>query len=350
MAEKTNKKNEMPVFMWLMVPFIFFMNVLVFGSCMFGSAGSFIKSLLFTGIYISISNLFFEIVVRAYKKRFPLVTDLFKRVIYILPVFYLLNCLFVPGLFYIYNHLEIVECPTQPGMVYWTIIYSCCFSTIFTFLNIGLANWEAWKASINETEKIKNVYQRSKVLGLKGQLNPHFLFNCFNTLSGLIQENEAKAEIFLDEMTKVHRYLLRSDDELLVPLEEEIKFAQSYMYLAKERFSDAISSAVNIDKSALQKKLPPLSMQVILEHIIYTNALSKNDPVTINIASHAGDGLTVTHTLHKKTVLQNLDVDDGLDNLVSKYKMLKGGEIKIDENGNSRTLLLPLFDKKENTI
>ena len=53
--------------------------------------------------------------------------------------------------------------------------------------------------------------------------------------------NEEKAEKFLDEMTKVHRYLLRSDDDMLVPAEDELKFAESYLYLIKERFGNAVS-------------------------------------------------------------------------------------------------------------
>ena len=129
-------------------------------------------------------------------------------------------------------------------MLPWAIVYACIMSTIITFINEGVANWEAWKSSMTETERLKNVYQRSKVLGLKGQINPHFLFNCFNTLSGLIQEDETKAEIFLDEMTKVHRYILRSDDQLLVSLETELKFAKSYLYLARERFGDAIQTTI----------------------------------------------------------------------------------------------------------
>ena len=75
-------------------------------------------------------------------------------------------------------------------MVWWGILYGCIMSTAITFINEGMANFEVWKSSLNETEKLKNMYQRSKLLGLKGQINPHFLFNCFNTLSGLIQEDE----------------------------------------------------------------------------------------------------------------------------------------------------------------
>jgi LytS/YehU family sensor histidine kinase len=286
-------------------------------------------------------------VARIVLKKYPRAIDMFKRIVYLLPAFYLLNCLVIPGLFYIYQDMHIVDCPARSKMIFWATVYGCCCSTMVTFFNLGVANWKAWKDSITETEKLRNVYQRSKILGLKGQINPHFLFNCFNTLSGLIQEDEMKAENFLNEMTKVHRYLLRSDDELLVTLEEEIKFAESYLYLAKERFGGAIRSTVNINPVMLQKKVPPLSMQVILENIIYTNALSKTDPIEISINADAGDRLSIINTVHKKTVLQNLNIDDGLDNLMNKYKMLQQGKISIVETGKTRKLILPLFEKRE---
>lgn len=232
-------------------------------------------------------------------------------------------------------------------MLMWSVIYGCLMSTIITLINEGVANWEVWKASITENEKLKNAYQRSKVLGLRGQLNPHFLFNCFNTLSGLIQEDETKAEKFLNEMTKVHRYLLRSDDELLVTLETEIRFAESYLYLAGERFGGAIQSSIEIKEENLIKYLPPLSLQVILENIIYTNALSKANPVNIYITTNSKNKLAIVNSVHEKTVVQNYFVDDGLDNLLNKYRMLNAGEITIKETGNVRTILLPLFNNNE---
>jgi two-component system, LytTR family, sensor kinase len=334
----------------IMVTFVFFLNVIIFGTCIFDSIGLFAKIFFFTGLYIFVTNFLFDMVARIFLKKYPRAIDMFKRIVYLLPAFYLLNCFVIPGLFYIYQYLNIVDCPTRFNMIFWAIVYGCCASTMVTFFNLGVANWKAWKISIAETEKLNNAYQRSKVLGLKEQINPHFLFNCFNTLSGLIQEDEIKAEKFLDEMTKVHRYLLRSDDELRVPLEEEIKFAESYLYLAKERFGGALRSIIQIDPVSLQKTIPPLSMQVILENIIYTNALSKNEPLTINITSNAEDKLSVVNSVHKKTVLQNLSIDDGLDNLVNKYKMLQEGEISIVETGKTRTLILPLFEKREDLL
>lgn len=347
MALKRYSKKEPLVFVWVMTPYIIGLNLLVFGTCIFNAAVLFGKSFLYTGFFMMMIYFVFGLVATFIQKKFAGAGNMFKRIAFMLPAFYVMNVFAIAGLFYLYNQLPLVSCSTRPGMLIWSIIYACIMSTFITFINEGVANWEAWKASLTETEKLKNVYQRSKVLGLKGQINPHFLFNCFNTLSGLIQDDETKAEIFLDEMTKVHRYLLRSDDELLISLDNEIKFAESYLYLAKERFGEAIQFTINIDTRALEKKLPPLSMQVILENIIYTNALSKSNPLTINISSYNSNELSVVNSIHEKTVVQNYNIDDGLDNLLNKYKMLDAGDITITEQNNKRMLLLPLFNKNE---
>ena len=337
MALKRYSKKEPLVFVWVMMPYIVFLNILVFGYCIFGSLLLFIKSFFYTGIFMFVIYFFFGLVATIIQKRFSSASEMFKRIVVMLPVFYLMNGIAISILFYLHNKLQLLSCQIKPAMLVWSIIYACIMSTIITLINEGVANWEAWKTSLTETEKLKNVYQRSRVLGLKGQINPHFLFNCFNTLSGLIQEDEKKAEKFLDEMTKVHRYLLRSDDELLVSLEMEIKFAESYLYLAKERFANALQYSIIIDSIAFQKKLPPLSMQVILENIIYTNALHKNDPLIIQITAGSENNLLVVNSVHEKTVVQNYNVDDGLDNLMNKYKMLNTRNISINEADNKKT-------------
>lgn len=348
MALKRYSKKEPLIFVWVMIPCIAGMNMLVFGSCIFSSFGSFARALLCSGIYFSIIYFFFGLVATLIKRRFPSTGHLFKRMAIMLPLFYVMNIMAVSGLFFMYDKLPLVNCIANTDMLLWVVLYGCAMSTLITFINEAVANWEAWKTSLTETEKLKQLYQRSRVLGLKGQINPHFLFNCFNTLSGLIHENEEKAEQFLDEMTKVHRYLLRSDDELLVSLDAELKFAGSYLYLARERFGDAVKTVIDVPEHSLEKTLPPLSLHVILENIIYTNALEKTNPLTITITTEPGGRLSVTNTLHEKTVAQPYDAsDDGFNNLLDKYKMLNAGEIEISVHDHKRTLLLPLFGKKE---
>lgn len=344
MPIKRYSSKEPVVFVWIIVPYIVFMNLLIFGTCIFGSVGFFIKSFFTSAVYFFVIYAIFGYLAVVIKNRNPGAGDLFKRVRLMLPFFYLMNIGAVYGAFYIFTHVITLGCVPLIGMVWWTILYGCIMSTVITFINEGMANWENWKNSLSESEKLKNAYQRSKLLGLKGQINPHFLFNCFNTLSGLIQENEEEAEKFLDEMTKVHRYLLRSDDEYLVPLGEEMKFASSYLYLTKARFGNSIVANVDVPKTLFNKLMPPLSMQVILENIIYTNALSKKEPLHISITGDHHERLIITHSLHEKIIVQNLSLDEGLDNLITKYRLMNVLEVEVTETEKQRIISLPLFE------
>lgn len=349
MALLKYSKNEPRVLAFIMGPYVLLLNLLVFGGCIFGSWPLFLKTLSVSAAYLFIVYFVFGLVAIFIRNRLPAASDLFRRIGVMLPVFYVLNIGAITGLYGLYNYLQLVDCVPRSNLLLWAIVYACIMSTVITFINEAMANWEAWKASITETEELKNAYQRSRLLGLKGQINPHFLFNCFNTLSGLIQEDEEKAEKFLDEMTKVHRYLLRSDDDLLVPVSDEIRFAQSYLYLIRERFGTAIESSINITDAAKNKRIPPLSMQVVLENIIYTNAISKKDPLHIEVSCNSDKELRIRHSLHEKIIVQNLDMDEGLDNLLNKYRMIHPTGISIHENVKERVIVLPLLEEKEVT-
>lgn len=343
MPIKRYSSKEPIVFLWIITPYIFFMNLLLFGNCVLGSFWTILKAFGACALYFFIIYGVFGSFAVLIKNSYPAAGDLFRRIRLMLPGFYLMNVGAIYGACYVFTHLVHLGCTPRPEYIWWTILYACIMSTLITFINEGMANWESWKNSLSESEKLKNAYQRSKLFGLKGQINPHFLFNCFNTLSGLIQEDEAGAETFLDEMTKVHRYLLRGDDEYLVALREELKFADSYLYLTKARFGQAIDAIVEVPKEVMNLQLPPLSLQVILENIIYTNALSKREPLTIHIKTQADSHLSITHSVHEKIIVQHYNQDEGLDNLIIKYRLLGNREVIITEAPDHREILLPLF-------
>ena len=273
-------RREPLVFLWVMLPYTIGMDLILFGSCLFRPFTQFLLASLYSLIYFFFAYFTFGLVAARIRKMYPAAGDLFKRISIMLPIFYVMNIIVIYGVILVYANVHLLNCPVKFSMAWWAVLYACIMSTGITFLNEGVANLEIWKASLSETEKLRNMYQRSRVLGLKGQINPHFLFNCFNTLSGLIDEDEEQAEKFLDEMTKVHRYLLRKDDETLVPLYDEMKFAASYLYLIKQRFGNGIELNIAPHYDGESATLPPLSMQVVLENIIYTNAINKAAVVT----------------------------------------------------------------------
>lgn len=331
-----------------MFPYIFFMNLLIFGICILSNWTGFLYTFLISGLYFVLVYGVFGYVAVVIQRRFPSASDLFLRVSYMLPVFYGMNILAIYGVFQLYSNLKLLNCLPVENHIWWTILYACIMSTVITFINEGLANWEKWKNSLSEKERLKNAYRRTKLLGLKGQINPHFLFNCFNTLSGLIVVDEEKAEQFLDDMTLVHRYLLRNDDDYLVELRDELRFAKAYLRLTCARFGESVQCSFSISDDKFNQRIPPLSMHVLLENIIYTNAMSKDHPIVLKIQT-IGQVLIIHHNIRPKTIVQNLNLHEGLDNLKENFQLLHGQEMKIVENSNWREITLPMFEPKSQT-
>ena len=339
--------REPLVFLWVMVPYVFFMNWLLFGSCNFSSLKVFSGAFGLSIVYFSLIYFFFGIVAVLIKKRFPGDGEFFQRIGLMLPVFYLMNIVMIQGVYLFYENTSLISCTPQRSIAWWLSGFACLCSTIITFINEAMAGWEKWKASVTETSRLQNTYQKSRLLVLKRQINPHFLFNCFNTLSSLISEDSMEAEKFLDELTRVYRYLLKGDNEQLVTLAEELQFIKSYLYLNQTRFGNALQVTISVAAADMEQQLPPLSLQVILENIIYQNAFSKTEPLFATIYSNNKNGLVVENNLQPKQTIHPVDHEEGLDNLVNKYQLLNQLRVEILETKTERKIILPLLKSGE---
>jgi sensor histidine kinase YesM len=346
MASKRYSDKELQVFVWVILPYITGMNSILFEQCVFTGFKSFIVPFFLSAAYLFAVYFIFGLVAVLIQRRFPASHDLFRRIGVMLPVFYLMNVLLVTGIYDFYRLIRAVDCTPISANFWGAVAFGCLASTVITFLNEGIVNWDKWKASVTETEQLKNAYQKTRLLGLKGQINPHFLFNCFNSLSSLINEDEGKAVRFLDEMTKVHRYMLRGADDQLVSLDDELKFANSYLFLTNVRFGEAIKAAIEVGGNIGEKFLPPLSLQVILENIIYTNTASKSSPLSLSITA-AEDGLVIRNTVRTRDRVEATGLEEGLDNLITKYRLLHVSAIRVEETSGERKIFLPLMSSKE---
>lgn len=178
--------------------------------------------------------------------------------------------------------------------------------------------------------------------GLKQKVNPHFLFNCFNTLSSLISEDKDRAEQFLDELSKVYRYLLKNNEDGLSSLESELKFIQSYFQLLKTRHGDSVSMRIEVDKQYNLYLLPSLSLQMLVENSVKHNAHSKSRPLQIEIFTTVGNKLVVNNNLQRRTISAPSN-KVGLENIRAKYELLHLTGFTIMEDVKNFTVILPLI-------
>lgn len=173
------------------------------------------------------------------------------------------------------------------------------------------------KAEILERENVDMRFQM-----LKKQLDPHFLFNSLNILSSLISKDKRKAQEFIDAFVSMYRYTLEVIEEPAVKVDQEIKFAQDYIFLQKLRFENAITTKLTVDEKVLNQFIPQLALQILLENTFKHNIATKKIPLHIRISGDALlNQLIVSNNMQpKKRLKYNPGV--GLENLKNRYKLI----------------------------
>ena len=200
---------------------------------------------------------------------------------------------------------------------------------------------ESNRARIKAEELEKELYNiRYEVL--KNQINPHFMFNSLNVLSGLIEKDAVKAQQFIDEFAHIYRYVLETIEKLVVPLGDELKFVKSYIFLQQIRYGEAIRLTVNVDAGLLSKVMPPLSLQLVLENAIKHNVVSISQPLVIEIF-YDRDRLLVKNNIQAK-VSSGVSTGLGQKNLVKRYLMISDEVPEFSMTDNHYIVKLPLIN------
>jgi len=245
-------------------------------------------------------------------------------------------------IFLLFDKLSILGYSLTTADLQAGLIVGFCVNLIFETLFEADYALNRYKQSVEEKNTLQKIAQQDEFDALKNQVKPHFLFNCFNTLSSLISEDKERADEFLNELSKVYRYLLTKNEDGLSTVESEIKFIHSYYQLLETRHGDALKLHIAIDKKYEGYLMPSLALQLLVENVVKHNVMYKNDPLMIEIFTTAGNKLVVNNNLRRRPAkVQSARV--GLENIKAKYALLKQPGFQIMENEKSFTVILPLI-------
>jgi two-component system LytT family sensor kinase len=208
-----------------------------------------------------------------------------------------------------------------------------------------------WKSSVKQESTKQEIVAKTetaKFESLKNQLDPHFLFNSLNVLTSLIGENPKQAERFTTKLSKVYRYVLEQRNKDLVPIEEELKFAKTYMELLGMRFEEAVQFNIPDAISNNELKIVPLSLQLLLENAVKHNVVSTSKPLTINIYEE-GRYLIIANNVNPKQAIGK-STKVGLQNIADRYGLITDKVVKIENNNKLFRVSLPLLIKMNNMM
>ncbi|MHB1277694.1 MAG: sensor histidine kinase [Bacteroidia bacterium] len=195
---------------------------------------------------------------------------------------------------------------------------------------------------ITRLEKLERDKLAFQLETLRDQVNPHFIFNSFNTLQGLIDTNSKNATAYLEKLAKFFRNLLLLRNKNSITLREELELLENYEALQRERFGEKFVVYRNILPEALDFYIAPLTLQILLENALKHNVLNKKDPLPIHIETPDPFHVRVRNPIRVKIRSQNESTVTGLKNIQDRSILRTGKKIDIVNGPDAFMVQVPL--------
>jgi two-component system LytT family sensor kinase len=211
---------------------------------------------------------------------------------------------------------------------------------VFEVIYFALYSYNSYSKVQIEIVKQERKQIELQLKTLKSQLNPHFLFNNLNTISSLVYKDENRAEIFIRRFAKMYDFTLKSYHQKLITINEELDFVDSYNYLLQTRFQNKFTCSIDISDDLLATKVPPLTIQMLVENAVKHNQLSIKKPLKIKISSTATAIIIENNITETPKNVTSFNI--GLKNINTRYLLLVNMAISVIRT-NSFMVKLPII-------
>ncbi len=224
---------------------------------------------------------------------------------------------------------------------FWTAWWFIVGSVLITG---GLVYWyiKAREKSVKKVERLQKEKIQFQFETLRNQVNPHFLFNSFNTLITIIEDDPKMAVEYVEQLSDFFRNIVNYRDKDIITLKEEIELLKTYFFLQQKRFGKNLN--LNIDLSyqeTSQNYIPPLTLQLLAENAIKHNAVSKETPLNIELFIE-GERLVVRNNINVKFTKSD-GAGMGLQNIINRYTLLSSQGVSINRNEEFFIVSLPVL-------
>lgn len=200
-----------------------------------------------------------------------------------------------------------------------------------------------WRQAAIDVERLKNENLKSKFETLKTQVNPHFLFNSLNALTSLVYSDQGKAVEFIQKLSQVYRYVLDHQNDEVVPLQTEVDFLKSFVYLNTIRFGHNFEvNYQNMDAFNPNETIPPVTLQMLIENCIKHNEISKNKHLNISV-ERRGNHVIIENNINPISRAKQDSSGLGLSNIISRYDMLSNSKVEVIHTEDSFKVIVPIL-------
>ena len=215
-------------------------------------------------------------------------------------------------------------------------------SQVTIYCIVFMVNYTISAGDRMQKEKEKKHIAQYRYQKLKRQVNPHFLFNSLNALDCLVwEEKPEQASTYIHKLAGIYRYMIKSEDEDLVQLSEELTFVGMYVDLLKVRFPEGFDVQIDVRNSDLSRHVLPCSIQLLIENATKHNAVGAINPLIVRVTSDGSQVTVANKLIPKVTKVQSTGL--GQKYIRQQYLDLSGKEILIEKTCEEYRVTLPLL-------
>lgn len=231
----------------------------------------------------------------------------------------------------------------KQGLIPSWQIFVFSLGIAFTF-GFGVYFYEVSQAKLREKEldeeKAKTLATEAQLASLESRIHPHFLFNTLNSIAALIREEPILAEKMVEKLSALLRYSLDANAQNLVPFEQELEITKKYLDIEKVRFEERLSYKIEADEKFAKVKLPPFSLQTLVENSIKHVASKRSDKTEIVVsAKENAESLEIEVSDNGNGFSSDkIKIGHGLDSLQKRLQTIfqESACLEIVENGKVR--------------
>ena len=173
--------------------------------------------------------------------------------------------------------------------------------------------------------EMSDTLKQAQLNTLKGQINPHFMFNSLNNIRGLMLEDVEKSREMLTKLSEMLRYSLTKNNVDGIAVEEELEMVDNYIALAKIQFEDRLTYTEEVDESTLSEHIPPMLIQLLVENAVKHGIANLKDGGTIHVGIQKNkDFLTINVVNTGSLKISQGSTQLGLKNIRQRLKILHG--------------------------
>lgn len=222
------------------------------------------------------------------------------------------------------------------------LLSASLLTQITVYCMIYMINYAVTARSEMQEEREKASMAQYRYVKLKRQVNPHFLFNSLNILDCLIcEEKNEQASLYTHKLASIYRYMIKSEEEDVVPLRDELVFVGLYVDLLKVRFPEGLEVQIDVPEEAMARFVPPCSIQLLIENATKHNAVGKDQPLIVRVEAST-EYVKVSNNMIPK-VTRTPSTGLGQKYIRQLYVDLSGKDIGIDKTDGHYSVTLPLL-------